>query len=77
MSFFDDLKAKADRNDDGKINMDDLESLRGGDNDGLIDRLKEKAAGSDGKLDMDDVKSQLSDWSDKAKDSIGSLFGNK
>ena len=73
MNIFDELKQKADANDDGKITKDDLEALRGsgeGD-DSLLDKLKEAAdQNDDGKLNLDDVKSidvgdTISDLKDK------------
>lgn len=82
MSLLDDIKAKADVNGDGKITTDDLESLRNNDNGDVIDQLKEKALGSDGKFSMEDVKSNFEelkknagDAVDKAKDSLGNIFG--
>lgn len=85
MSLLDDIKAKADANGDGKINLDDLEALRTGDNGNIIDQLKEKALGSDGKLDMNDltnfnfdgIKAGATDLVDKAKDSLGDIFDKK
>lgn len=57
MSLFDDIKAKADTNGDGKINKDDLEALRSGDNNDLINKLKDLAdQNDDGKLNLNDLK---------------------
>lgn len=56
MSILDDLKAKADANGDGKITMADLDSLKDGTNDDLINRLKQKAARFDGKLNLNDPR---------------------
>lgn len=50
MSLLDDIKAKADANGDGKITLEDLESLKGGDNDDMIEEIKKKFLGSDGKF---------------------------
>lgn len=84
MSILDDIKAKADANGDGKINADDLESLRNDENSSVIDKLKETALGSDGKFSMEDVqrnfedlKKNAGDAVDKAKDSLGNIFGGK
>ena len=57
MSIFDDIKEKADANEDGKITKDDLEALKGGNHDEVLDQLKSKAdANSDGKLDLADLQ---------------------
>lgn len=73
MSLFDDLKAKADINNDGKINKEDLEALRSGENSSIIDSLKEKAdMNDDGKLNLDDLKAF--DIGDKIDD-LKSKFG--
>ncbi len=57
MSLFDDIKAKADANGDGKVDKTDLESLKDGDNNPIIDQLKEVADhNADGKLDMSDLR---------------------
>lgn len=58
--MLDRIKAMADRNNDGKLDKNDLESLRGDNNGLMIDKLKAKAdANNDGKLSMDDIKSAL------------------
>ena len=58
MGLIDDIKAKADKNGDGKASKEDLESLRDGNNDGVIDKLKSIAdQNGDGKISLDDVKS--------------------
>lgn len=86
MSLLDDIKAKADANGDGKINMDDLEALRSGDNAGIIDHLQKNIAGKDGKLGLDDIKninfdtlkSTAGDIINDEKDSLlGNILGNK
>ena len=57
MSLLDDIKTKADANGDGKLNSEDLESLRSGNNGQLIDKLKAAAdQNDDGKLSFEDVK---------------------
>lgn len=57
MSLFDDIKAKADINGDGKITAADLEGLKDGVNNDTLDQLKAKADGNgDGKLDLADLK---------------------
>ena len=62
MSLFDDIKAKADINGDGKITAADLEGLKDGVNNGTLDQLKAKAGGNgDGKLDLADLKDAGSD----------------
>ena len=85
MSIIDDIKAKADANGDGKVDLKDLESLRDGANGEIIDKLKARAMGSNGKLDMgdlknlnlDNLKATAGDLVDEAKNSLGSLFGKK
>lgn len=82
MSLLDDIKAKADANGDGKITLEDLESLKGGDNDDMIEEIKKKFLGSDGKFDMKDItdnfeglKAGAAGLADKAKDALGDMFG--
>jgi hypothetical protein len=85
VSILDDIKAKADANGDGKVNLDDLESLRNDQNSEAIDSLKERATGSDGKLDLGDLgnlnlenlKGAAGDAFEAAKGSFGDLFGKK
>ncbi len=56
MSIFDDIKAKADANGDGKLTKDDLETLRDKLPADKLDSLKAKAdANGDGKLDLADL----------------------
>ena len=43
MGLFDELKAKADMNNDGKIDKADLDHLNNGENSSMIDNLKAKA----------------------------------
>lgn len=74
MSLLDDLKSKADKNDDGRLDKDDLESLKNGDgnHDTWLDKLKDKAdQNGDGKVGMDDF-SGLKDGLGGMKDK---LFG--
>ena len=62
MSLFDDIKAKADINGDGKITAADLEGLKDGVNNDTLDQLKAKAdSNGDGKLDLADLKDAGSD----------------
>ena len=79
MSLIDDLKAKADRNGDGKLNAEDLESLKDGLNNEQLDRLKQLAdRNQDGKLSWDDVKNiDFGELVSDAKDNLSGLFGNK
>lgn len=73
MTIFDDLKAKADANDDGKLSSDDLESLKDKLPTEQFDKLKQMAdQNGDGKVSLDDVKSF--DFGD-IKDKLGGLFG--
>ncbi len=70
MSIFDDLKAKADANGDGKISKEDLESLRDKLPADTLDGLKAKAdANGDGKLDLADLK----DLGGNLGDALGGL----
>lgn len=87
MSLLDDIKAKADANGDGKVDLKDLEALRTGDNGHIIDALEKKIAGKDGKLGLDDIKNINFDTLGSvagdiiiggAKDSLlGNIFGGK
>lgn len=59
MSLIDDIKAKMDKDGDGKLNKADLDTFN--DNDGknksMIERLKAIAdQNDDGRLSMDDIK---------------------
>lgn len=79
MNLFNDIKAKADINGDGKLTVQDLDSLKDGSNNEALDKLKNLAdRNSDGKLSLDDVKdidfnNAVSDLNNK----LGSLFGSK
>ncbi|PID31844.1 hypothetical protein CR970_03700 [Candidatus Saccharibacteria bacterium] len=77
MSMFDDLKAKADANGDGKISKEDLDSLRDQLPGDQLDKLKNLAdQNDDGKIDLNDIKSlDVGDTLRNAKDQLGSLFG--
>ena len=79
MSLLDDIKAKADLNGDGKIGLEDLESLKDGTNNEQLDKLKEFAdRNGDGKVDLEDVKNfDLGNLVQDAKDKLGGLFGGK
>lgn len=60
MALFDELKAKADANGDGKVDASDIEALKTtyGDEVEKLDELKAMAdANSDGKVDMADIQS--------------------
>ena len=79
MSLLDDIKAKADLNGDGKIGLEDLESLKDGANNEQLDKLKEIAdQNGDHKLDLEDVKSfDFGKAVEDAKNALGGLFGGK
>lgn len=72
MSLFDNLKAKADVNRDGKITKDDLDALKSPENQQKIDELKARAdQNKDGKLDVQDVKgANLGQLAKDVKDSF-------
>lgn len=74
MSLLDDIKAKADANGDGSLNLDDLNSLKDQFSPEQFDQLKEKLLGNDGKLSMDDVQNNLGDVFNNVKDSLGGFF---
>jgi hypothetical protein len=74
MSVLDDIKAKMDANDDGKLNKDDLEDLKqkGLDQD-IVTQLKVRAdQNGDGKVDLADLKAVNLDMSSLRED-IGGL----
>jgi hypothetical protein len=76
MTFFDDIKAKADANGDGKLSGDDIAGLKEKypDQANQISELQTKADGNgDGKLDFEDAKSMAGDIFNTAKD----MFGKK
>lgn len=72
MNLFDNLKAKADINGDGKITKADLDALKSPENKQKIDDLKAKAdQNKDGKLDLQDVKgANLGQLAKDVKDSF-------
>ncbi len=73
MSLIEDIKAKADQSGDGKVSKDDLESMKDGNNDGIIDKLKGMAdQNEDGRLSFDDIKSI--DLGGTLKDIKGKIF---
>lgn len=75
MSLLDDIKAKADANGDGAINMDDLNAMKDQFSPEQFDQLKEKLLGNDGKLSLDDLKNfNLGDTFNSVKDSLGGFF---
>lgn len=80
MSVLDDIKAKMDANDDGKLNKDDLEDLKqkGLDQD-IVTQLKVRAdQNGDGKVDLADLKAVNLDMSSLREDISGlkdKLFG--
>lgn len=77
MSLLDDLKAKADLNGDGKLSVEDLESLKDGANNEQLDKLKGLAdSNGDGKLDLEDAKNiDLGNLANDVRDKLGGLFG--
>lgn len=82
MSLLDDIQAKADANGDGKINADDLNSLKDQLPTDLFDQVKGKLdASGDGKVGLDDLKSiDFNALGDQAKDllgKVGDFFGKK
>lgn len=79
MAIFDDLKAKADANGDGKLSADDLNDLRDKLPTEKFDQLKSLAdQNDDGKISLEDVKSfNLGDTIGGLKDTLGGLFGGK
>lgn len=59
MSIFDSITKLADRNGDGKITKDDLDTLAGkdGKTDELLQQLREQAdRNEDGKIDIKDIQ---------------------
>lgn len=57
MELFEQLKNIADKNGDGKIGFEDLETLKNGENNSLIDQLEQQAdQNADGKLDISDLE---------------------
>lgn len=56
MSILDDVKAKADANGDGKVTLQDLDAMKDGVNDSVIEELRSKALRYNGKLNVRDPK---------------------
>lgn len=79
MGLIDDIKAKIDANNDGKISVDDIKDLLPDGAEHFVQQLKEKAdKNGDGKLSFDDIKSiDLSGVGDVFADVKDKLFGKK
>jgi Ca2+-binding EF-hand superfamily protein len=79
MSIFDDLKAKADANGDGKIDFSDVQGLKDQLPADQFEKLQGMAdSNGDGKINLDDLKSvDMDAAADSLKDSWGGLFGKK
>lgn len=78
MNLFDDLKAKADANGDGKLTSADLEDLKQKYAEQLpkLDELKAKADTSgDGKVDLSDAKGAFENLGDTIGGLKDKLFG--
>lgn len=77
MDLLGEVKKRADANGDGKLSIDDLNSLKEQypDQAGLLDKAKEIAdQNGDGKVDLSDIKNfNLGDVAGQ----LGSLFGKK
>jgi uncharacterized protein (DUF2141 family) len=77
MSVFDELKAKADANGDGKLTTEDLKSLEGKLPTEQLNGLKAKAdANGDGKIDLSDLgglKDLGGNLGSKLGDTLGGL----
>lgn len=77
MDLFTEVQKRADANGDGKLSVEDLNSLKAQfpDQAGLLDQAKDIAdRNNDGKLDLADVQGlNLGDIAGQ----IGSLFGKK
>lgn len=75
MSLLDDIKAKADANGDGTLNMDDLNNMKDQLSPEQFDQLKEKLLGNDGQLSLDDLQNfNLGDTFNNVKDYLGGFF---
>lgn len=83
MSLLDDLKTKADLNKDGKLSIEDLESLKDGTNNAQLDQLIQLAdQNDDGTLGLDDIKNfdfnkVLDNLKDGLTDKLGGIFSGK
>jgi hypothetical protein len=72
-------QARADANDDGKLDMHDIEELANdhGIDKNVVDSLKERAdANGDGKIDPSDIGGALSNVGKMTGDLKDQLFGN-
>lgn len=79
MSLLDDIKAKADTNGDGRLSVEDLESLKDGSNNEQIDKLEQVAdQNGDGKIGLDDISNfDFGETLNQVKDAFGGMFGGK
>ena len=79
MSIFDDIKAKADANGDGRLTKDDLNDFEGKLPQDQLDHLKQLAdQNDDGKIDFRDVQNfNLGDTVNNLRSGMGGLFGGK
>lgn len=76
MAFFDDIKAKADVNGDGKLSTDDINHLREQypDQANYLDELQASAdTNGDGKVDLSEAKGLAEDLMANVKN----MFGQK
>jgi Ca2+-binding EF-hand superfamily protein len=70
MELLNQLTQLADKNGDGKLSVEDLESLKGGANDQILQQLQDKAdQNGDGKLDISDLQNL------NFNDLLGSITG--
>lgn len=83
MGIFEDLKAKADANGDGKLSIEDVKAAFPDAGEDFLNTLKEKAdQNDDGKLNLEDLKSidfkAIGDQiGDTVSDLKNKLFGKK
>lgn len=79
MSLFDDMKAKADANADGKLSAEDLGSFQDQMPADMFEQLQTKLDGNgDGALDMSDLSGMdLGGILDQATSFFDGLFGGK
>lgn len=59
MGLLEDIKARMDTNGDGKMSLEELESMRTPENSAVIDLLQAKARRYDGKLSMEGLDETL------------------
>jgi Ca2+-binding EF-hand superfamily protein len=73
------LKTKADANGDGRLNFEDLTSLKGKMSGEQFEQLKKLAdRNTDGSINFEDVKGlDFGSALDDAKNKLGDLFGKK